>query len=230
MPIVVEGLDKHLKDLTKMKRRALNVAPMTSKGMILMLTNRWPKRWRAQKDVDGASWRPLKKKTEVRKGSTRILFDAGTLQKSVQISGLNKADSDSITIGTNLIYAAPHQFGMNKAVAVKEHERKNPVRKSTKRKVRRKKFVTVKAHSFKNKKGKIVKVKRHRKKLPEIKAKRAPSFTAGTGTHKVKAHVTNQRIRKRSFLGFSREDLITLDNMLDNYIRFGKPFIKKPPA
>ena len=63
----------------------------------------------------GAAWAPLSKTTVARrrkigKGPTPILEQSGDLQRSLTA----EYDNNSVIVGTNLIYAATHQFGAKK--------------------------------------------------------------------------------------------------------------------
>lgn len=76
-------------------------------------------------------WKPLSKTTKKikarqgKKGPYQILADSGRLRDSITA----KADKDSVTVGTNVEYAAVHQFGAKKGefgivdVLVKAHVR-----------------------------------------------------------------------------------------------------------
>ena len=52
-------------------------------------------------------WKPLSASTIARKGHNRILFGEGHLMGSINY----QADQDGVVIGTNLVYAAIHNFG-----------------------------------------------------------------------------------------------------------------------
>ena len=63
----------------------------------------------------GAPWAPLSKTTVARrrkigKGPTPILEQGGALRRSLT----SEYKNDSVIVGTNLIYAATHQFGAKK--------------------------------------------------------------------------------------------------------------------
>jgi phage virion morphogenesis protein len=64
-------------------------------------------RFKLEVAPDGSPWEPLAPRTIAKKGNDRILQDQGTMRDllTYQISG------DQLSFGTNLIYAATHQFG-----------------------------------------------------------------------------------------------------------------------
>ena len=69
--------------------------------------------FRGQSDPWGQPWTPLSAVTQARRrqgpgaGANQILRDTGRLANSIgyQVSG------DAVSVGTNVVYAAPHQFG-----------------------------------------------------------------------------------------------------------------------
>lgn len=67
--------------------------------------------FRDEEDPDGAPWAPLRPATKRRKkrNAGRILTEEGHLRRIVM-----QADSDSVVVGSPLIYAGVHQFGAEK--------------------------------------------------------------------------------------------------------------------
>lgn len=65
--------------------------------------------FRNTQDPDGNEWQALSKATiaQRRKGSSKPLIDTGTLRRSIQGTATNTL----AMVGTNLKYAAIHQFG-----------------------------------------------------------------------------------------------------------------------
>lgn len=69
--------------------------------------------FRAQKDPWGQAWARLsavtlrRRRKGPRKGSDKILRDTGRLANSINY----RADKTSVSVGSNVIYAAVHQFG-----------------------------------------------------------------------------------------------------------------------
>jgi phage virion morphogenesis protein len=68
--------------------------------------------FRAEEDPWGASWARLSAATLARRrgASAQILRDTGRLANSISY----RAGKDSVAVGTNVIYAAVHQFGAAK--------------------------------------------------------------------------------------------------------------------
>jgi phage virion morphogenesis protein len=64
-------------------------------------------RFRNQQDPEGNPWAPLSAATLAVKRNNKILTERGRLRGSITY----KATSNSVEIGTNLIYAPTHQFG-----------------------------------------------------------------------------------------------------------------------
>lgn len=64
-------------------------------------------RFISQTDPDGAAWQALNKEYAATKRNSRILTESGRLRDSIN----SQASADEVRVGTNVIYAAPHQFG-----------------------------------------------------------------------------------------------------------------------
>ena len=100
-----------------------------------------------------AKWKPLSPITLARRKGRKILMDRG-MGGGLAGSIHSRADKDSVTIGTNKIYAATHQFGAKKgSFGTVEAEIKTHMRKITQifgRPVKPRK-VTVRAHTRKMK-------------------------------------------------------------------------------
>jgi phage virion morphogenesis protein len=77
--------------------------------------------FRAEKDPWGTPWKKLKAATlRARRGrrkGAKILRDTGRLAGSINY----RATADSVTVGTNVIYAAIHQFGGTIQRAARQH-------------------------------------------------------------------------------------------------------------
>lgn len=74
------------------------------------------KRFAQQVDPTGQPWAPLAPATAARKaksGRDQILQETGRLRQSIE----TVPASDGVEIGTNLVYAAVHQFGGTRDVA-----------------------------------------------------------------------------------------------------------------
>ncbi len=64
-------------------------------------------RFVTQTDPDGAAWRTLNTDYASEKRNSRILTESGRLRDSIN----SRAGANEVRVGTNVIYAAPHQFG-----------------------------------------------------------------------------------------------------------------------
>lgn len=65
------------------------------------------RRFITQTSPDGQAWAKLNPEYKKGKRNSRILTESGRLRDSIT----HRAGRDSVTIGTNVIYAAPHQLG-----------------------------------------------------------------------------------------------------------------------
>ncbi len=64
-------------------------------------------RFVTQKDPEGQPWHILNPDYAEGKRNTRILTESGRLRDSIN----SRPGNDHVLVGTNVIYAAPHQFG-----------------------------------------------------------------------------------------------------------------------
>lgn len=115
----IDGLDKLIFKLDSMSAKAKNLKPILEEIGKDMKT-KTDFCFRLEKSPDGVSWKKSK-----RNGKT--LSDTGALKRSVSYS----TSSDSVTVGTNLVYAKTMQFGAEKGslgsgkAQVKSFTRKN---------------------------------------------------------------------------------------------------------
>lgn len=65
---------------------------------------------------DGTSWEPSQR---AKKDGGKTLTDSAQLRSSIT----SQANSSSVRVGSNKIYAGVHQFGFNETVTVKAHRR-----------------------------------------------------------------------------------------------------------
>jgi len=83
-----------------------NTAPvMSAIGTALVASTHM--RFVSQTDPDGAAWRALDPEYAAGKRNSRILTESGRLRDSIN----SEAGRDQVRVGTNIIYAAIHQFG-----------------------------------------------------------------------------------------------------------------------
>lgn len=73
-------------------------------------------RFKTQTDPDGGAWQALQPRTIKRKkyNPTKVLTERGFLRKNLRYQVLNKT---TVQVGSNLEYAATHQFGRDKIPA-----------------------------------------------------------------------------------------------------------------
>lgn len=75
--------------------------------------------FRNETGPDGQPWQEVSKKTRARKKHPKVLTESGHLRGSVNY----RANRKSVTIGSNVPYAAAHQFGFAGQVQVPQHQR-----------------------------------------------------------------------------------------------------------
>lgn len=110
MKVEAKGLDKVQAQLLQMSKRASDVTIALKAGALDVKTTIVDAFRTSTDPATGTPWEPLKETTIARrrKGSSKPLVDTGKLRGSVVATVANKAQ---ITVGTNVTYAAPHQFG-----------------------------------------------------------------------------------------------------------------------
>jgi phage virion morphogenesis protein len=77
-------------------------------------------RFDAQEDPEGNAWEDLAPATWRSKKHAKILTEKSNLRSRI----VYRAGSESVRIGTNVVYAAVHQFGLDEQVNVSGHRRK----------------------------------------------------------------------------------------------------------
>jgi phage virion morphogenesis protein len=98
-------------------------------------------RFTKQVDPAGVKWAALKQATLDRKKHTKILTESSGLRDSVIYAVRNQG----LRVGTNKIYAATHQFGIDKDIAIPAHKRL--VKVAFKKELKFPVWAAVKAHS-----------------------------------------------------------------------------------
>lgn len=168
--------------------RALDLRPaMDEIGAMLMTST--DLRFERQVDPDGTPWTPNAPSTAKRKaklGRELVLQMSGRLRGSIT----RQAESNSVTVGANLVYAGIHQRGgtIDRAASVRQIYRK---------------FVETKG------KGGAV----HRELLPGFVKKKQSNFET---SHDVGAHSIT--IPARPFLGINRQDREGAVEILQRFI------------
>lgn len=82
----------------------------TFAALMLSSTQR---RFQRQQDPEGIAWKPLSPRTAKRRIGRRVRGTANILRVSTRLyqSLTTNSDDTSAEVGTNLVYAGPHQFG-----------------------------------------------------------------------------------------------------------------------
>jgi len=98
--IEVNGIDEINKKLNRLKAKGSNMLPLF-KVIGNSLKNTTENTFEHQADAFGNAWKPSKKKSGL------TLIQSGSLSQSF----VPFATKESVTLGTNLVYAPIHQFG-----------------------------------------------------------------------------------------------------------------------
>lgn len=89
--------------LAEASRRAADLTPLMDRiGAALVSSTQ--RRFEAQAGPDGVPWRRSLRATA---GLGQTLLDSGRLRQSIT----HRAERDQVDVGTNVLYAAVHQFG-----------------------------------------------------------------------------------------------------------------------
>jgi len=75
--------------------------------------------FRSETGPDGQPWQDVSPATKARKRHQKVLTESGHLRGSVNY----RANRKSVTVGTNVPYAAAHQFGFDGTLQVPQHNR-----------------------------------------------------------------------------------------------------------
>lgn len=106
------------RELAKLDRKAGNLHPCL-KNIGEYLVDSTQERFTKEEDPAGVKWAALKQSTKDRKKHTKILTETSGLRDSIIYAVAN----NGLKVGTNKIYAAPHQFGLDKDLHVPAHKR-----------------------------------------------------------------------------------------------------------
>lgn len=117
--VKVEGLDKVRKKLKVTTEKLKDMRQFWSSVGMYVQKQTIKERFDKEQTPDGQKWKPLAPATikhrmkRHKKGNMKILQDTGELRRSVKY----EADTHSVKVGSNLIYARTHQFGRDKIPA-----------------------------------------------------------------------------------------------------------------
>lgn len=95
-----------LENFARLERAMGNTTPVMNAigtGLVSSTT----KRFVSQTDPDGVTWAAVNDEYAEGKKNSRILTESGRLRDSIT----HKASRDAVLVGSNVIYAAIHQFG-----------------------------------------------------------------------------------------------------------------------
>ncbi len=95
--------------LSGIEGRGKNLQP-AMKAIGEYVVRRTEERFENEQDPEGNPWKPLSKATLKRKKGTKILTESSNLRDRVTYD----ADSDSVRVGTVVIYSAVHQKGIGR--------------------------------------------------------------------------------------------------------------------
>ncbi len=95
-----------------------------------------------QEDPQGVKWAALSKRYKEKKKGKKILTETRRLRDSIIYAVRN----GNLKIGTNVVYGAPHQFGLDKNLAVPSHRRL--VKKAFGHALKFPVWASVRAHTF----------------------------------------------------------------------------------
>jgi len=95
-----------------------------------------------QEDPQGVKWAALSKRYKEKKKGKKILTETRRLRDSIIYAVRN----GNLKIGTNVVYGAPHQFGLDKNLTVPSHRRL--VKKAFGHSLKFPVWAQIRAHSF----------------------------------------------------------------------------------
>jgi phage virion morphogenesis protein len=130
-----------LRALDRLHSKSANLQPCL-KNIGEHLVKSTQERFTAEEDPAGKKWAALKASTENRKKNPKILTESHQLRDSVVYAVRN----NGLRVGTNKVYGAAHQFGIDKDLHVPAHKR--AVTKAWGKELKFPVWAQVKAHSF----------------------------------------------------------------------------------
>ncbi|MBR0253933.1 MAG: phage virion morphogenesis protein [Synergistaceae bacterium] len=105
----IQGLENIRNKLNLMSNNLRDLTPFWQLVGSYIKKQTVNERFNKEQSPSGEKWKPLKHPSK-KKGKRKILTDTGTLRRSINF----KANHDSAVVGSNLKYAAVHQFGGRK--------------------------------------------------------------------------------------------------------------------
>lgn len=95
-----------------------------------------------EQDPQGVKWAALSKRYKAKKKGTKILTETRRLRDSIVYA----VSRGNLRVGTNVVYGAPHQFGIDKNLNVPAHGRL--IKKAWGRNLKFPVWCQVRAHTF----------------------------------------------------------------------------------
>lgn len=102
----VSKLRKQMEKLSNIDTDGINAA------MADAIRSSTVERFSAEKAPDGSNWQPSKR---AQQQGGRTLVDTARLRNSIR----SKSNSEGFAVGTNVVYAATHQFGDSRTIRAK---------------------------------------------------------------------------------------------------------------
>jgi phage virion morphogenesis protein len=106
------------RELQRLEKKAGDLHPCL-KNIGLYLVESTQERFTKEEDPEGAKWAALKESTKAKKKHTKILTESSGLRDSI----ISTVRNNGLKVGTNKIYAAAHQFGIDKNLTIPAHKR-----------------------------------------------------------------------------------------------------------
>jgi phage virion morphogenesis protein len=107
-----------MRELHRLGKKAGSLHPCL-KNIGEYLVESTEERFTKEVDPAGVKWAALKESTKNRKKHTKILTESSGLRDSVVYAVRNQG----LRVGTNKIYGAAHQFGIDKDISIPAHKR-----------------------------------------------------------------------------------------------------------
>ncbi|GFO67889.1 hypothetical protein GMLC_14680 [Geomonas limicola] len=106
------------RELQRLKKKSDNLHPCL-KNIGEYEVESTQDRFTKEEDPAGKKWAALKESTKKQKKHTKILTESSGLRDSF----IYAVQNNGLKVGTNKIYGAAHQFGIDKDIAVPAHKR-----------------------------------------------------------------------------------------------------------
>ncbi|MDW7643443.1 MAG: phage virion morphogenesis protein [Desulfuromonadales bacterium] len=112
--------DRDLREMLRRLARAARDMSPAMKNIGEHLVQATEERFRTETGPDGQKWADVSEKRKARKKHPKILTESLRLRQSIH----PEASKDKVVVGTDVPYAAAHQFGFSGQVQVPQHNRR----------------------------------------------------------------------------------------------------------